>query len=186
VNAAFLLVTTAWLAGADPVPPPAHPAPAPVASSASCDGCCNDDCGCGGHKLFGKLKGLFHRDCGCDTGCNTGCDTCGHGHAWGGGWGHKSADCGCNDDCGCGGHKLFGKLKGLFHRGDCGCDTCGCDSCGANGAIAPAPAGAVAPRAEPIPAPKEAPKKMPNAPAKKVEALTPQPATPATNLIIEQ
>jgi hypothetical protein len=35
----------------------------------SCDSC--GDCGCGGHRWGGKLRGLFHRGC-CDT-----CDSCG-------------------------------------------------------------------------------------------------------------
>src|SRR5438132_14310799 len=47
VNAAFLLVTSAWLAGqapppppVAPAPPPAHAYPAPAASSACCDTGC--------------------------------------------------------------------------------------------------------------------------------------------------
>jgi hypothetical protein len=119
VNAAFLLVTTTWIAAADPAPAPAHPVPAPVAVTSSCGGDCNAGCcdsgcdeGCG-HRLLGRLRGLFHRDCDCGDSC--GCN---------------SAPCG---DCGgCGGHKLFGGL----HHG-CGCDTCdSCgDSCGCGGGL---------------------------------------------------
>ena len=42
---------------------------------------------------------------------------------------------GCND-CGCEKESWFGKLRGRFHRGGCGCDTC--DTC-AKPAPAPAP-----------------------------------------------
>jgi len=79
VNAAFLLVTTAWL-GADAPPAAAVPAPVPVASNGCCDeghhwgrfrgngcGCETQRDSCGGGCLE-KLKGLFHRDC--DNGCN--------------------------------------------------------------------------------------------------------------------
>ncbi len=195
MNAAFLLVTMAGFAGADTAPQaaPKAVAPAPVAAApivagngcgggcGGCDTCCDD---CGGHKLFGKLKGLFHRNK-CDTcdSCNT-CNECGHGHKFSL---HHKSDCGCADTCNscneCG-HKFGGKLKGLFHHkkcDDCGCG--GCDSCGS--AVIGAPAAAPA-RVEPIPAPKsgtEPPKKMPEAP-KKVQINAP--AAPTASLIIEQ
>jgi hypothetical protein len=83
VNAAFLLVTTAWLAGADQAPPKPAPAPAPApavvgapGSYGYADGCnsgCNNDCGGCGHSCFGKLKGLFHRGGDCCNDCN-GCN----------------------------------------------------------------------------------------------------------------
>ena len=78
---ALLLVTSAWLAGADPAPPPASPAPAPAAASAwggnscnSCGGGCNSCCEDEG--WWSRLRNRFHRhdEC-CDT-CNT-CNTCG-------------------------------------------------------------------------------------------------------------
>lgn len=182
MNAAFLLVATSWLAGADPAPAAGHVAPvasgAPVGSSCCggggynaccdtcCDSCCHESCL---SRLCGKLKGLFHHDC-CDT-CNTCCDQ-GCGHRWSSGC--HSHDCcntcnSCYDSC-C--HesclsRLCGKLKGLFHH-DC-CDTCNtcCDQgCGGYGGYgggvyggAVAPAG---PRAEPIKAPREPAKKMPS------------------------
>ncbi len=186
MNAAFLLVTTAWIAGADAAAPPAKPTPQPAApvysvgtggcTGGGCGGCDScGDCGCdSGHGggLFSKLKARLHRsdDCGCDSGCG------GHG---GGllsrfkGFGHKND---CDTGCGCGsscdscdsghGGGLRGKLRGLFHRSkDCGCDT-GCGGCdtgcnGCAGTISPIPAGGM-PRAEPIGAPKEEPKKLPS------------------------
>ena len=189
MNAAFLLVTAAWL-GAD-APPAANPPPPPaygtvVAGNGNC-GNCGDCCehhswfrgrghGCGcedtcRESCFDKLKGHFHRgDCGCDTGCghtahHRECNTC---------------NTGCNNECrgGC-----LDKIKGWFHRGDCGCDS-GCNN-GCNGYQGYGPDGAPI-RAEPIPAPKpgEAPKKMPEAP-KSVQILTPQ-APASSSLVIEQ
>ncbi len=202
MKVAFMLVATAWLAGADdgkPVAAPAQPAqpkvvatPAPgwngggygsgCCSTPSCDSCCESDCG-HRHGLLSKLRGLFHRnkDC-CDTGCDTGC---GHGH-------HKShSNCcqpvcqptcvtTCNDCCddGCGKHRLFGKLRGLLsrfhHKNDC-CDD-GCNTCG-NGSYGggyAAPYGA--PRgAEPIQGPKEPPKAMPSGAPAKTSQLSPAP-----------
>jgi len=187
VNAAFLLVTTAWLAGADPVAAPAAPAaPATAApavvSSSSCNSCgsCGDACCDSGHTLCGRLKGLFashrHDSCGsCET-CAApapkccapapkpccpapapACNSCGTSH----------------DSCGCG--SFGGRLRGLFHRTSSCCETTACSDCGAAPATAPAPAG----KAEPIPAPKEAPaQKMPNSapPAKSVQIITPESA----------
>jgi hypothetical protein len=129
VNAAFLLVTTAWLAGADAAPPaaaPAAPAAPAVAPAAPCSSCANGSCGstcssgccntcCEKEHFLKRLMGHFHhKDECCDTcnTCNT-CDTC---------------------DSGCGGHGGF--LKGLlskFHHKDECCDTCNTcgGSCGA-------------------------------------------------------
>ena len=158
---ALLLVTSAWLAGADPAPPPASPAPAPAAASAcgcnscnSCNTCCEEE------SWWSRLRGRFHRhdEC-CDT-CNTcakpvhTCQTCA-----------TPAPCGC-DSCE---HESFrDRLRGWFsrfHRHDdcgCGCDTgCNsCNSCGGGSAVpAPAPAGTppskMPPAGEPIKAPKE-------------------------------
>jgi hypothetical protein len=167
VNAAFLLVTTAWIAGADTAAPAAPTTPPPAAAApvhsvgtggcASCGGCtsCGCDTGCEHESLFSKLKARFHRgDCGCDTGCST-CDTCG-GHSGGG---------------------LREKLRGLFHRGDdCGCNT-GCGTCaGCGGVISTAP-GTIMPKAEPIGPPKEDLKKLPAGDGKKPGSvqLIPQP-----------
>src|SRR5207249_3496530 len=88
VNAAILLMGSAWMAGADTAQPPAAAAPAPayapgpvaVNTGAGCGGCgptaggCCDD-PCAKHGLLHRLKnrggggGLFakhkHNDCGC-------------------------------------------------------------------------------------------------------------------------
>jgi hypothetical protein len=201
VNAAFLLVTTAWLTGADPAPTAAPAAPAPVVSSANyggagcgCSGGCGDTCGdtgCGCGGLFGKLKGRFHH--GGDCGCETACDSCGGHHGF---KLRRHNECGCEtaNECGCERQRLCDRLKGWFHRrGECGCgEGCGggCGGCGdgscANGGVTTYAAPGLAPRAEPIPAPKgtEPAKRMPSdTPMKKVGALAPQ-ASPT--LVIEQ
>jgi hypothetical protein len=183
VNAAFLLVTTAWIAGADAAPPPAPAAKAaaPVYSvgtaggcgAAGCGGCssCGCDSCCESEGFFSRLKGHFHRsscDCGCESegffsrlkgrfhhGDDCGCDTgCG--------------SCGSTCDSGCGGHSfgLRDRLRGLFHRGDdCGCCDSGCGGCASGGVITPVPAGGM--KGEPIGPPKEGPKKLPSGDVKK-------------------
>jgi len=210
VNVAFLVVTTAWLAGADSGAPAAKDlsSPAMPASIDGCGGSCGAGCGaccdtgcdtCGGHKLFGKLHGgLGHSSCGCETSCQPacGCDTCGCAggvHSLFGGHRHGcgcesscGSPCGCTDTCdtcGHGGHML-GKLRGLFHHAescDCGCG-CGCDTA-AGTVTSGLPAGTTMPKVEPIPAPKEPAKKMPSdKPMKQVQAITPtlEVAPPAT------
>lgn len=186
MNAAILLVTSAWLAGQDAPPPaakpapppPAHAAPAPAAPSACCDSGCDSCCESGG--FFARLRGWFHRhdDC-CDT-----CDTGGHhaappppppAHK-------ESCAASCGDDC-CGGGFLA-RLRGWFHRHD-SCDECATDCCG----TAAAPTGPPPRPPEPIQAPKstEPPKAMPKGSTSGAGLLLPQPAlSPATNLIINR
>ena len=83
MNAAYLVLTTAWLAGDAPAAPAPAPA-APVVSApigggcgggcgSATDACC--DSGCGKQSLFGKLKGKFKKrggDCGCESSCGCG------------------------------------------------------------------------------------------------------------------
>jgi hypothetical protein len=172
VNAAFLLVTTAWLTGADPVPVQAAPAmkPAPAAAAPGAmaapaapmvagPGC--GDCGSGaseccesaGHRFRERFKGLFacHKSCGsCETCAPAPKPCCAPAPA-------PKPCCEapaptCHEGCG-------QRLRGLFHRKSC-CETVatcgGCDGCGAAPMVAPAP------RPEPIPAPGTPAKKMPN------------------------
>ena len=115
MNAAFLLLTTAWLAGADDAKPaaaaPAAPKPiaaAPIATSGCCGtaapcGGCNDCCEKEG--FFSKLKGKFHHDdCCCETKCAPTCaPTCAP----------KCAPT-CNDCCEKEG--FLSKLKGRLHQ----------------------------------------------------------------------
>ena len=173
MNAAFLLVTSACLAG-QAAPAPAAPA-APIVASA-CGSSCGDACGCDsfGHRLRDKMQGLFHR--GCKDACAP--TTCGCGHS------HKlfSRSCDtcntckpkiwtwqpkCRTHCApaptccdaCGGTHFLGRLKGIFHRNS-GCCDGGC-STGCVGGACGAPAAAPA-AGEKI----EAPKKMPAPPVK--------------------
>ncbi|HEY1188256.1 MAG TPA: hypothetical protein VGE74_11395, partial [Gemmata sp.] len=153
MNAAFLLMSTAALAGADATPP-AAPAPVVISSGAGCSNCgpvvaapCGD---CGKTKigLFDKLKARF------------------------GGLGKKSHDCGCApapapapcDPCAttvAARPNLFDKLKSRF--GHKKCDTCGpvCDPCGA-AHLMPAPTTATTPPVttppKEMPKPKDTPK----------------------------
>jgi hypothetical protein len=196
VNAAFLLVTSAWLAGqAAPAPAPAKPMPPPVYAAPGAtagSGCCNtascDSCGesCGGGGLFARLRARFcrHDDC-CDT-CTTGC---GHAPAPAPA---PAAACGCEEEC-CGGG-LLARLRSWFHRGGCEETTecCGASTncCGTAGAPHAAGAAPLPPRPpEPIKAPKatEPPKEMPKGTTSGATYLGPQSVvTPATTLILDR
>jgi hypothetical protein len=174
-----VFVAAAWFASADLVPVQAQTVilATPVVSSAATGGCGSGGCSsCGqdaccteswGHRLKARLSGLFQRNNDC-------CDSCG-----GNTWGHHQAGSGsccqpapttcCAQTCdtcdqGCG-HKFFGRLKGLFNRGNSGCcDTCStCNSCGASGTSGTViPYGTVQPKTgEPLPPPKGMPNKMP-------------------------
>jgi len=140
VNAAFLLVTTAWLAGADQ-PAPSAATVDPPAATASCCGDCGSGCG---HGFLEKFRGLFHHDC-CESSCKP---TCAH---------ECKPTCvkeckpkcvqeckpkcvkeckpvcekSCCDSCR---PRLLERLRGLFHKDCCdsGCKgSCGssCDTC---------------------------------------------------------
>ena len=200
MNAAFSLVTTACLAGADSAPPAAKAAPAPAAPAAvsSCDGCASDSC-CEESCLRRLLNRFRHSSCGCDTcdsckpacptscqpACPTSCDSCcDSGHRGLFSRFHSSScdccgstsssSCGCGD-CGCE-EGLLKRLCNRFRHRDC-CDTCStCNGCG----TAAAPAAAPAPKAETIPAPKsKPPEKMPEGKgAKEVHVIPPQPIAP--------
>lgn len=138
MNAAFLLVTTAWLAGADapvakPAPAPA-PAVAPAACGASCGSCCNDCGSCCEDKpgLFARLCARFKKNDCCDSCCApTPCckptTCCAPAPVC------KPACCPaptCNDCCEKEG--FFKRLCGKFKKNDC-CDSCAPTCC------APAP-----------------------------------------------
>ena len=205
MNAAFLLVTTAWLAGADQPAAPAAKADPPAATSS----CCGGDCGgCCGHGFLERLRGLFQRNNCCESSCNTSCareckpkcvteckPTC-----------QKTSCCdscrprlldrlrdlfhrdccdnGCKGSCGscCDScrHGLLSRLRDWFHSRRCCQDTCCGNSCATDGTtVAPAKSG------EPIAPPKDAPKKMPS-PGKEVQIINPAPgANPTASVIIE-
>ena len=150
MNAAFLLVTSAWLAGGDApaaappatAAPPAAAAPAPVYSSApsagyGCGGCssCNTGCGCEEKEgLFAKLRARFAGGCGCGekaSSCGCGCEEKEgllsklRGKFSGGcGCGEKASSCGCES-----GPSMWERLKSRFKHSECGCES-GCSSCG--------------------------------------------------------
>jgi len=207
VNAAFLLVATAFVAGSDPV----QAAPAPIAAPIVSSGCgcssgdaCNTCNTCEGKHRFGGFRGLFAKnDCGCDScgggkrlfsGLGSGCG-CGGGFSLGlkERFSHHKCDtcndCGHESSCGCGiKESPLSRLGGLFRKKSCGCsscDTCNtCSTCGGNGAIiqgappvAPIP---VQPGIKASPA-QPVPQKMPAPPAKPVTSQL----TPTGGLIIE-
>lgn len=193
MNAAFLLVTSAWLAGQAPAveaPKTIAPAPAPAITAhaapiaqgcgggcGSCETSCCDSCS--KPSLMDRLRARFKKNDCCDS-CNTcsSCSTCTT---------VKYTSC---DSC-CEKEGFFSRLRNKFRKSDCcdSCNTCGtgCSSCGTTGVIgAPGvltPAPAVAPQsAEPIQAPK---KEMPM-PKGSASILVPQPVGPAaTSLAIE-
>ena len=143
MNAAFLLVTTAWFAGADPVPATTGattgatgaasanaamtsttvaPYGAASAGGSCCgggtyggSGACCETC-CEKQGCFARLKARMKRNNCC---CQDTCNTCGSTTV--------STSCGCNDGCndGCGGK--HGR-RSRRHRGNDCCDGCGCAS----------------------------------------------------------
>jgi hypothetical protein len=208
VNAAFLLVATAFVAGSDPVQVAPVPANAPIVSNGcgcnSCDTCntCNT---CEGKHRFGGFRGLFAKnDCGCDScggkhhfsGLGGGCG-CGGGFSLGlrERFSHKSKGCDtCNEcaqekSCGCGiMESPLSRLGGLFRKKSCGCSSCDscntCSSCGGGAIIQGAPPVGpipVQPGIKAAPTPAAPPQKMPAPPAKPVTSQL----TPTGGLIIE-
>jgi hypothetical protein len=172
VNAAFLLVTTTWLAGADAAPTaPTTPAPAATSSvSGGCGACCDP---CAKESFFDKLKAKLHHGSDCcekpapaPAPCPAPkCDTCGAKASHFSLNLHRSSGCcekpacapapapapaavgaccnvTCCEETTC--SKIKGKLSGLFHHGSNAC----CDSCGTAAAVP-------AKTAEPIKAPKD-------------------------------
>lgn len=158
MNAAILLVSSAWMAGQTPevIIPVNHA----HSASASCGSGCGSACCDSGPRLRDRIRGLFQRgDC-CDPcpqtcsqprchsfqwpqlnlghRCQSSCDTCGHRQH------HASCDS-------CGHGDLFGRIRGMFNR-DCGCSSgCNTGCCGSSSTTTPA--------AEPL---KDQPKKMPS------------------------
>jgi hypothetical protein len=148
VNAAFVMLTTAWMAGADPAPAAAAPAAAPVVSTSmgacnggygGCGGISNDCCDHGRQRLCDRLKGLFKRNnCGCEAAPTCAPAPVVH---------HAPANCGCEDHCKR--ERLCDRLKAKFKRHNDCCDTgaqCGCGGIGTYGG------GVIGGSAEPIPA----------------------------------
>jgi hypothetical protein len=137
VNAAFLLVTSAWLAGGDAAAAaPVAATAAPIVSSAPCSSCggsssyggcnsCDSGCGCEKEGFFARLRAKFARGGECGCGCES------------------ASSCGCAaaaPTCGCEKEGFFSRLKGRFHReSECGCasapvqTSCGCASTSACG-----------------------------------------------------
>lgn len=121
MNAAFLLVTAAWLAGADADAAP--PAAAPAAAAATGGSCCGDCAPCCESErrgLLARLRDRFRKDCCddccpkcepakccepkpcCKPACEKKCDAC---------------------DCGCERRGLLTRLRDRFRKNDC-CDDC--------------------------------------------------------------
>jgi hypothetical protein len=192
VNAAFLLVTTAWMTG-QPAAAPVHAGPGPAVQACG-SSCCQDSCNEGFcQRLKDRLRGAFQRDNCCDTCaapkcapaprcerapackpacCTTTCSTsCGRERLW-----HRR-DRGCCDtkpacptqtccDNGCN-EGLLSRLRGLCQRRNNYCDCC------SNGGAVTVPAG------ERIPAGKKMPSAEPPASKTEVRIITPAPAPTA-------
>lgn len=185
MNAAFLLVTSAWLAGgqapttpATPMPtgapPAAQVAPAP-AYGGGCSSCGSSYGGCGCSSgcndcekpgLLDRLRARFAKnECGC--GCAPTCSSCAPAPVYHATPTFHGSSCGsCCSSCSscdsCDRPSFFERLRARFHRdSDCGCScdsgcaTGGCSSCGA----APLPPAKVG---EQIQKPADAPLKLPS------------------------
>ena len=179
MNAAFLVLTTAWLAGAEAAPaaPPKNP-PATAAPAGSCSGSCGACCdSCGRERLIDRLRSRFHRgDC-CDSCKPAKCDSCCERERLidrlrsrfhrGDCCDSCKSSCGACNDCGCGRERLIDRIRARFHRNGC------CDDCCGSAGPAKGP--------EQIGPPKETPKKMPSSEPPKVGAITPSlDVTPVT------
>jgi hypothetical protein len=146
------MLTSAWIAAADPAPAKDGPAPVPAVvstgSSCGCAAACGDSCAKSG--LWTRLKGSFAKSSCCAPA--PACDTCKPAHALS--WHMPAATCGgCSSGCDSCHDGLWSRLKGSFNKhGKCDeCSTCGTT-------------GAVAPEAVPAPPPKkEMPKDLPKA-----------------------
>ncbi|MCE9530903.1 MAG: hypothetical protein K8T89_07245 [Planctomycetes bacterium] len=156
MNAALLMLTSAWMAGADHHAPTAAPAVVSTGSSCATGGCatatCDDPCA-KKHGLFDRLKGRFAKGCGCEAApacapapvCKVEapkCNTC-----------NAAPAC---DSCGSPG--LWSKFKARFSKhGASSCNTC--DSCASG---APVTTGTSNPEVIPPPKDKkEMPKDLP-------------------------
>ena len=149
VNATLLMLTSAWIAGADPAPAKDAPAPIPavVSTGSSCGGGCCSACGDSGGKsgLWTRFKGSFGKKSCCESACAP---------APVQSWHVPAATCGgCSSGCGSCHDGLWSQLKGRFNKHN-SCDTC--STCGSAGAVTP----------EAVPAPttpkKEMPKDLPS------------------------
>jgi len=169
VNAALFMLTSAFVAGADPAPAAPAPAPAIVSTGSSCGGGCATVCDSGcGHKpgLWSRLKARFskHSSCGCEAApackaepvckkepifhCKP-TPVCKAEPVCKAAPAPTCGGCATACDSGCGHVGLWSRIKGKFGKhGSASCDTC-------DGGCAPA---AVAAPADPVPA-KDPPKK---------------------------
>jgi hypothetical protein len=157
VNAAILLVSSAWMAGQTPdvIIPVQHAQPAACGNN-----CCNDSCHQGiCAKLRERCRGLFQRDH-CDSCSQPRCQTfhhcerqhCERQHCE---RPHHERCCQSHNACdSCGHTSLLERIRNAFHRDRC-CDNGCCNSTSGS-----------APGAEPL---KDQPKKMPTKEKTKAE-----------------
>lgn len=163
MNAAFVLMTTALLAGGDA----GSCCGSSCGSGCSTGGCAVSSCDscCSRPGLLDRLRECFRKNDCCDS-CNTCAPAC---------------TSSCHSDCGCR-EGLLSRLKSRFHRNDC-CDSCNsCNSCSSGSCCGSTAAPAAAPAtggkaAEQIPAPKEQPKPLP--PGDQTQLDAPPVAAPA-------
>lgn len=153
MNTALMLMSTAWIAGADPAGCSGCSAPVAV-SAASCDSCSMASPG-----LFARLKSKMHTCTPCGTPLFS------HGTPL---FSRSTSMAAC-DPCGSSSPGLLAKLKARFHHGkDCGtaapcASPCATGDCG-GGHVAASTGGCALPpvpgAAAPVPSP-ESPKEMP-------------------------
>ncbi len=118
MNAAFLLVTTAWFAGDTTA---AMPVGACCRATSTCSTC--STCETGGHHLLDKLRAKFQKGNSCDTCATCAAPKCAPAPVCAPKCAPVCAPAPC-DTCSSG-PKLLERLKAHFHKEKCGCDT-GC------------------------------------------------------------
>jgi hypothetical protein len=189
MNAAILLLTSAWMAGADAAPPAQPPAPAPAHGVASNGGACmNGGCGtvsncetCEGEhskpgllsKLKGKLFGKHKKEEEAEEP---------HGPVatvakpialtYSGQVFYPQNCTTCERER----INLLGKLRGKFSKGEA-TTTAGCDTCSSATPVAPAPPAHPAPAAPVHPAPAVHPVPVESAPKAMPSTIQPTPST---------
>jgi hypothetical protein len=182
VNAAFLIMSSAALAGADPAPTPPPPAAPVVVSGTGCSncgapaysGCCGSSKVSFWDRLKSRFSGFGKKRHSCECAPAPACNTCAPAPVYT----YAPAPAAACDTCGCGASRpnLFDRLKERWGSKKHACGPT-CDACSASAypatPVAPAPGSPTPPDKMPAP-----PEKKPGANA----SYVPQPM-PGVSLV---